>query len=90
MCELCKLVKDRIVVTVKYYEDANFVMVDCKTCHVPMLVSKQHKADIDSVDAAMAHHLFYKHAKRVDMSKWYVDYKIRTIKDHWHCHLRRM
>jgi len=89
-CELCKLVNQRNIVTVKHYEDSQFIMVDCKTCHTPMLVSKHHAADIDDIDKEMAYHLFYKHAQRVDISKWYVDYEMRSIKDHWHCHLRRI
>ena len=90
MCELCKLVKERNIITTKYYEDAQFIMVDCKTCHTPMLVFKEHVANIDEASRAIAYHLFYKHAKRMDMSQWYVDYKMRAIKIHWHCHLRRI
>ena len=89
MCELCKLIIDRNVITKKYYEDANFMMVDCRSCHTPMLVYKKHVVEIDEADRAMAYHLFYKHAERIDMSGWYVNYEMRTIKDHWHCHLRR-
>ena len=90
MCELCTLVEDRVYVTKKYFEDATFVMVDCKVCYTPMLVYKKHQTEIDEADKAMAYHIFYKHSQRIDMSKWYVDYKMRKIPDHWHCHLRRM
>jgi hypothetical protein len=54
-----------------------------------MLVYKQHVKDIEEVDRAMAYHLFYKHAERISIGKWYVDYDMKSIKDHWHCHLRR-
>jgi len=90
VCELCGLVNDRKIATKKYYEDANFMMVDCKTCRVPMLVSKKHFATIDEADMAMAYHLFYKHAERISISGWFVDYKMRTIPEHWHAHLRRL
>ena len=89
MCELCRLTQERKIITKKYYEDARFMMVDCKTCHTPMLVAKQHTAEVEESDGVMAYHLFYKHAGRVDISKWYVDYEMRTIPDHWHAHLRR-
>lgn len=88
-CELCDLVFNRNIITRKYYEDANFMMVDCSFCGTPMLVYKTHQAEIDEVDKQMAYHLFYKHAKRVQPSQWYVDFEMRKIKTHWHAHLRK-
>ena len=65
------------------------MMVDCDFCHVPMLVVKKHVAEIDEVDKATAYHLFWKHTKRIRPEEWYVDYEMKKIKTHWHCHLRK-
>ena len=78
MCKLCQLVEDRKFITKKYYEDAYFMIIDCRTCKTPMLVSKEHVGDVDEANKTMAYHLFYKNTSRIDMSKWYVDYKMKT------------
>ncbi len=40
-CELCKLVEGKIK-TRLYYRDSEFLIVDCLTCRIPMLVFKHH------------------------------------------------
>lgn len=92
-CELCDLIENRNIITEKYYEDAKFMMVDCKSCGVPMLVSKNHGVDVDQTDIDMAYALFWRALKEkkadFSMSKWWVDKGMRKIPGHWHVHLRR-
>ena len=88
MCKLCDLVQKRDIKTRLYWENDRLMMVDCETCGVPMIVLKDHKADFPEADQMV--HLFYAHAdKGADMRNWEVDFNMRQIVDHWHCHLRR-
>ena len=44
-CELCNLVtgeRDSLV----YYEDEKVLILDCKTCRIPMGIWKKHKAKL--------------------------------------------
>ncbi len=91
-CKLCNLVQDRDIHSQYYYEGAYFIMVDCETCGVPLLASQKHIRSIESyfTDYKMiAEHLFKTYANRENFDKWYVDFKMKTCRDHWHAHLRR-
>lgn len=46
MCELCNLVAGNIV-TKLYYRNDEFIIVDCMTCHVPMIVFRDHSMFVD-------------------------------------------
>lgn len=41
-CELCRIYENREIRTELYYENSNFIIVDCLTCHVPLVVVKHH------------------------------------------------
>lgn len=42
-CVLCDLVYDRDVKTELHWENERFMIVECLTCRVPMLVFKEHR-----------------------------------------------
>lgn len=42
MCELCNLERN----SMWYYEDEDFIICNCTTCKIPMIVSKDHDYDI--------------------------------------------
>ena len=88
MCKLCDLLKGHSFIN-KYYEDSDLLMVDCRDCFMPVLLSKKHEVDIDISIAEMSYYLFYKYAKRFDMSNWHVDNTMEDFPEHWHVHLRR-
>ena len=78
-CELCKLEK----LTKWYYEDKSFVIIDCKTCHVPMVVLRRHG---DHPTATELKKIFSVVRRKFPNRKW--DFTNRKIHDHWHFHLR--
>jgi len=88
-CPLCEVAQGKNIITRVYYNDEEWVMLDCKVCFVPMLIYKHHVLEIEEVDKDMAYNLFFKYAQRANPAEWYVDYNIKTVKNHWHCHLRR-
>jgi len=68
MCELCDLVKG---------EDG-FVITMCRTCGMPMVVSKTHKDAFSVEDTTRIRRLF-----PTSNIRW----KQRQILDHAHCHI---
>ena len=78
-CDLCILEKR----TRWYYEDAYFVIINCGTCNIPMIVIKRHTMKFsDQLLEKMievAHQLFGVNIEfRTEQKK---------IKDHWHRHI---
>ena len=43
ICALCDLVYNRDIKTELYWENECFMIVECLTCRVPMLVFKEHR-----------------------------------------------
>lgn len=66
MCELCKLEPIH----------PQFILTICKTCNVPMIVSREHKPEFSSQEKEVLSSIF----KNI---RW----NMRSIKDHAHCHL---
>lgn len=46
ICPLCRLWKDREIKTHVWYEDDKYIVVDCETCKIPMIVLKDHIENI--------------------------------------------
>ena len=91
-CPLCKLCFGGLVITKKYYEDSDYIIVDCATCKTPMIVYKGHGLkDIPQHNQSGIYRIFQKHVKEIGRfpDQWTVDMVNRTIKDHWHAHARR-
>lgn len=83
-CELCKLVRGNII-TKCYYNEEDFLIVDCKTCgpNVPMLVVKKHtmQPPIDLIDRMIIK------AKELFGENILIRKNQRQIKDHLHYHV---
>lgn len=81
MCKLCELKP----LTKRYYECDNYIIVDCITCKVPMIVLKEHRKyftkEEKQIVIALFKLLFGDGLKGVD-------FKMRSIPDHAHAHLR--
>ena len=82
MCELCDLANGNIV-TSKYYEDDEFICVDCSTCHIPMLVLKAHSPTLTKEQEESANDLLN---TLFPNKKWRKE-GMRKIKSHWHWHI---
>ena len=89
-CPLCRIFSHDEVVTKLYYpekkeeiKNSDFVIVDCKTCKVPMVIFKNHVTAIDKVSWGkllyLCRNLFGKGTRLKN--------RPRTIKDHFHCHI---
>ena len=44
-CELCRILNNELI-TKKYYEDNECIIVDCAECNQPMLIYKLHVPDV--------------------------------------------
>ncbi len=74
-CELCELKK----LTHWYYTSEKWVVLDCLTCKVPMIVLREHRSTISEKE-------------KNDIIKGFnkIRWEMRKIKDHFHCHLEGM
>ena len=91
-CCLCRLVEGDVT-TRKYYEDDEWIIVDCKTCKVPMLVSKVHASytHFTLIDLEL---MFRKYKGNkwfipVNHGDYYVDCRMKAVPAHFHCHYRK-
>ena len=89
-CELCDLIAGNLI-TKKYHEDEQCIIVDCATCgpDVPMVVYKKHErhpADLE--EAQMIRKLIDIADKAFGRGCWKLDDEMKKIPDHWHCHAR--
>ena len=67
-------------------EDDDWIMVNCKTCKIPMLVYKKHvKKSPKSL--RFLKHMFEKYVE-AKHAYYYVDCRMRKIPNHFHCHYR--
>jgi hypothetical protein len=81
-CELCDLANGNII-TKKYYEDEEFICVDCSTCRIPMIVLKRHSPSLTKEERAKADTLL---TELFPSGAWRKD-GMRKIKMHWHQHI---
>ena len=79
MCELCNLKKR----TEWYYEDDEFIICDCETCKIPMIVSKEHTDSVTKVTEGFIYGL----VKGVFKKKFRFRITPRKIIDHFHWHI---
>ncbi len=83
MCELCNLEKK----TKWYCEDDTFVICDCESCKLPMIISKLHNTNMlilfPKVFEAWVNGL----VKGIFKKKFHFRKEQRKVKDHWHWHI---
>lgn len=78
-CDLCKLEHK----TSWYYEDSDFVILECDTCHVPMVVYKKHIIKMPERKIIYIKKLSYQiFGEQITFRE-----EQRKIKDHWHIHI---
>lgn len=80
-CDLCNAKKSLNSVM---FVGPNIFVIECRTCKVPMAVSKEHKKEFTLAEKSYIPVIFYKHLKLQGK----IDWNMRAIKDHAHCHLR--
>lgn len=89
-CPLCRIYEKREIFTRVYYEDDFCIILDCKTCMIPMVVIKEH-IQYPSLTKRLA---LQEHFKRVvreyKLRPGYYDSFPRTVKDHFHIHYRSL
>jgi len=84
-CDLC-LLKIRTNV---YLENEYFIILDCKSCHVPMVVWKDHTMDVPKPDEqVMEAFLIECGSQFYDNELFIIDKSQHQIFDHLHWHAR--
>jgi len=86
-CELCELAP-----TTTWYsehdEPFRFVILDCDSCDVPMVVFGMHRAAVSDEERAAMQHALGQLAREKFGDNWFFDDHMRQIPDHYHCHAR--
>lgn len=90
-CPLCDifLEPEKNIKTKLYYPDidkvskSDFIIIECKTCHIPMVVVRDHVTEISK---SLWGRILYRTKKEFGY-KIKLRCKPRTIKDHYHCHV---
>ena len=72
-CELCD--------TIDWEEGEIFKVVECKTCHIPMFVLREHR-QFTELEKTFIHYYFARKYYPDKIIRW----EQRRIKDHAHCH----
>ena len=87
-CDLC-LLKVRTNV---YLENEYFIILDCKSCCVPMAVWREHTMDVPEPDEYVMKSKLYETAcmfyESWDGKAFFIDKNQRAILDHLHWHAR--
>ena len=84
-CELC-LLERRINV---YIDNEYFIIMDCDSCHVPMIVLKEHTMDVPEPDEQVMEAFLTEVANRFYEGKsYFIDKNQRAVLDHIHWHAR--
>ncbi len=87
-CELCNLVPYTQWYA-EFYHPFAFVILDCDSCDVPMVVLKEHRIEVTPEEVAYmekALALVADHVKK--FPKWIFDHHMRQIPNHYHFHVR--
>ena len=78
-CQLCNLKK----ITNWHFENDDFVVLDCKTCDVPMYVWRDHE-----FPSKMDVLLMINHSQKYFTDRK-IDFRRRKIPNHYHFHMRK-
>ena len=86
-CELC-ILKNKTNI---YIENDAFIIMDCDSCLVPMMVWKNHIMSIQESDIAIiTSHLNACAKQFYGDTPFFIDKKQRKILDHLHWHARKI
>ena len=88
VCDLC-LLKRKINV---YIDNEYFIIMDCDSCQVPMIVWKEHTMDVPDPDKQMMEAFLIEVANQFyeswDGKGYFIDKNQRDVLDHIHWHAR--
>ena len=88
MCDLCKL---EALTKVYYNDSTQFMILECKTCHVPMAVWCEHTMKISFEEESEFALQLHKVAIEVfGKENYYIDKNQKAILDHLHWHVRKI
>lgn len=92
-CPLCDIYLTKKIITKLYWPDradqipnSEFIIVECKTCKVPMIIYRDHVTTITR--EAWGRMLF--RCKKIFGSGITLRSRPRKIFDHFHCHIENM
>ena len=84
-CDLCLLQRKRNV----YIDNEYFIIMDCDSCLVPMVVWKEHTMDVPEPDEQMMKAFLIEVANQFYEGKnYFIDKNQRAVLDHLHWHAR--
>jgi len=86
-CELCELAPT----TARFAEHQDpfpYVILDCDSCDVPMVVFGAHTAAPEEAQRAIMQAALAQIATAKFGADWFFDDHMRQIPDHYHCHAR--
>jgi len=90
-CPLCRLYENREITTRFYFENDQVILVDCKTCGVPMVVLKRHTDNPSREEIKeMYWALLNKVPENQQKAGWQIENLMRSIPNHPHYHLRKV
>ena len=88
VCDLCLLKRKTNV----YIDNEYFIIMDCDSCQVPMIVWKEHTMDVPDPDKQMMKAFLIEVANQFyeswDGKGYFIDKNQREIFDHLHWHAR--
>jgi hypothetical protein len=88
VCDLCLLKRKTNV----YIDNEYFIIMDCDSCHVPMVVWKEHTMDVPEPDEQIMEAFLIETANMFyeswDGKTFFIDKNQREIFDHLHWHAR--
>ena len=86
----CQLCQDPLPVIVKFYKETDkWIILDCMTCHVPMIVWKEHTMRITrAIREDITEALIEVADKHFGKYKYYIDKEQRSVFNHLHWHAR--
>ena len=80
-CQLCCAKK----LSTQYYETSRYWIAKCVSCNCPIIVCVEH---VTNVEQALIDEILLVCNKIFDMSKFDIDFKMKTMDNHFHFHLR--
>jgi hypothetical protein len=86
-CELCQLSRTTTWYA-EYDEPFRFVILDCDSCDVPMVVLGDHRAAPSEDEKKVMQQRLSEIADKKFPKGWFFDDHMRQIPDHYHCHAR--
>ena len=88
VCDLCLLKRKTNV----YIDNEYFIIMDCDSCHVPMVVWKEHTMDVPEPDEQMMKAFLIEVSNQFyeswDGKGYFIDKNQRAVLDHLHWHAR--